>query len=149
MTCLILCLNEIWPGFSLEFCAAMLCNAKNWVKLTWLIGLNLDYTTIKNIDVASCVGVPGLILCLLWNLWFFSLWWNQFLICWWVEMKNLLICMRRDLVMLVTFILSLKGLTTVVVVCYTHTPSFEKIHFSVLRFVHVFVFLSPITQNSC
>lgn len=35
-----------------------------------------------------------------------------------LEMKNLLICMRRDLVMLVMFILSSEGLTTAVMVCF-------------------------------
>ncbi|RHN44180.1 hypothetical protein MtrunA17_Chr7g0216591 [Medicago truncatula] len=68
-----------------------------------------------------------------------------------LEMKNLLIFMRRDLVMLVIFILCLEGLRTVVMVCYNlqRTPSLKKIHFSILSFVHVFVIMSPITQSSC
>jgi hypothetical protein len=41
--------------------------------LQWLIGFNRDCTAIKNLDVATYIVVTHLILCLLCNIWLFSL----------------------------------------------------------------------------
>lgn len=64
---------------------------------------------------------------LLWDWVFVILHKLYFLLCrsFGLEMKNLLICMRRDLVMLVMLVSSLEGLTTVEMV-YTFSFNFAK-----------------------